>query len=101
LLRPTVRSIPLSQLYLALCHIFSLFCTPSPAPSSLRPTPQGNLYPPPPPTSYLSPEGLDAFAKATNGSVFPDDTKEEIKEFFDLDEASGGLNMKGFEQMYT
>lgn len=86
------------QLYNALSHIFSKYCTAHPthpAPSATPlPSPQGALFPPPPPTSYLSDAGLDAFATETNGSVFDKDTKDEIREFFDLDEETGGLTMK-------
>ncbi|KAL7415918.1 hypothetical protein BDY24DRAFT_430398, partial [Mrakia frigida] len=88
------------QLYNALSHIFAKYCTPPSLPESKRSTPQGSLFPPPPSTSYLSDAGLDAFACDTNGSAFDADTKGEIKEFFDLDEESGGLTLKGFEQMY-
>jgi len=91
----TVSLLPSPQLYNALSHIFAKYCTPVSTPESKRPTPQGSLFPPPPPTSYLSDAGLDAFARDTNnGSPFDADTKSEIKEFFDLDEESGGLTLK-------
>ncbi|ORZ23886.1 hypothetical protein BCR41DRAFT_319943 [Lobosporangium transversale] len=48
----------------------------------------------------LSNKELDAFAKDTNGDVFDEDTRTEIKEFLDLDD-KGQLTLKGFLQMYN
>jgi hypothetical protein len=38
----------------------------------------------PPEGAYLSPEGLDAWARDTNGSPFSQETKEELVEFLDV-----------------
>jgi hypothetical protein len=84
------------QLLGVLSYIFTSFCTPRQTPS----------FTPPPKTSYLSPSDLDAFALATNGAVFDDVTKGEIRTYFDtLEDGEGdakdGLTFAGFEQMYT
>lgn len=44
----------------------------------------------PPEGAYLSEEGLDAWARDTNGAPFDEDTKEELLEFMDVTD-DGGL----------
>lgn len=40
----------------------------------------------PPHNASLSPEGLDAWAKDTNGAPFSQETKDELVEFLDVAE---------------
>jgi len=40
----------------------------------------------PPQDAYLSAEGLDAWARDTNGAEFSEETKEEVKEYLDVTE---------------
>ncbi|KAI0934169.1 hypothetical protein AcV5_006104 [Taiwanofungus camphoratus] len=85
------------QLESCLKHIFAKYCTPPPpglAPGQKR---IGLLSPPD--GAYLTPEGLDTWAKDTNGAPFDDATKEELMEFMDVTE-DGGLTLKGFMQVY-
>ena len=37
----------------------------------------------PPPDAYLSDEGLDEWARDTNGAPFSEETKEELVDFLD------------------
>ena len=76
----------LSQLECCLKHIFAKYCTP-PVPIT-SPTPGKILTPPG--GAYLTPEGLDAWARDTNGAPFSAETKEELIEFLDVT-ADGGL----------
>ncbi|CDO72837.1 hypothetical protein BN946_scf185002.g22 [Trametes cinnabarina] len=74
-------------------HIFAKYCTPKAAPavhSGLLEPPEG---------AYLTSEGLDSWARDTNGAPFDEATKEEILEFMDVTE-DGGLTFKGFMQVY-
>jgi len=85
------------QLEYCLKHIFAKYCTPpapmtSPAPGKIRVLT-------PPEGAYLTPEGLDAWARDTNGAPFTSETKEELVEFLDVT-ADGGLTFKGFLQIY-
>ena len=82
-------SLAFTQLEACLKHIFSKYCTP--APRAVSPTP-GEIYAylTPPQGAYLTPEGLDAWARDTNGSPFSDETKAELIEFLDVT-ADGGL----------
>lgn len=41
----------------------------------------------PPEGAYLSKEGLDAWARDTNGAPFSEETKEELIEFLDVTDA--------------
>jgi len=71
-------------------RIFLKYCTPKPSetnPSTL------------PTNAYLPPDALDKWATDTNGSTLPDDQKEEIKEYMDVNE-EGNLTFKGFVQIY-
>ena len=81
--------ISLIQLEACLKHIFSKYCIP--APPTVSPTPGENYaYLTPPQGAYLTPEGLDAWARDTNGTPFSDETKSELIEFLDVT-ADGGL----------
>ena len=66
-------------------HIFAKYCTPKPA---LAQRNEGLVEPPE--GAYFSPEGLDAWARDTNGAPFDDATKEELLEFMDVTD-DGGL----------
>lgn len=66
-------------------HIFAKYCTPKPSPSE-----RSDAFLEPPEGAFLSPEGLDAWARDTNGSPFDDATKEELLEFMDVTD-DGGL----------
>lgn len=79
------------ELEACLAHIFAKYCTPRPEKTS------GLLVPPP--GAYLSSEGLDNWARDTNGSAFDDDSKEELLMFMDCTE-EGGLTFEGFLQVY-
>ncbi|KAL6305422.1 hypothetical protein BKA93DRAFT_825112 [Sparassis latifolia] len=85
------------QLELCLKHIFAKYCTPPPPP----PTPTNKRIELliPPEGAYLSPQGLDAWARDTNGAPFDDATKEELTEFLDVTD-EGCLTLKGFMQVY-
>ncbi|KAF8350782.1 hypothetical protein F5887DRAFT_876551 [Amanita rubescens] len=80
------------QLAACLEHIFAKYCTPA---VEKR---EGKLLSPPP-SAHLSPEGLDEWARDTNGVPFSKETKEELIEFLDVT-ADGGLTLKGFLQIY-
>ena len=74
----------------------------------------------PPPNAYLSMEGLDEWAKDTNGAPFSQETKDELIEFLDVTDDGcltcvrllavgfsaglilcvGGDRFKGFLQIY-
>jgi len=71
-------------------QIFSKYCTPSP-------TDADPLSPPP--NACLTSTALDKWAIDTNGTPLPDEQKEEIKEFMDVNE-EGNLTFKGFLQIY-
>lgn len=73
------------QLESCLKHVFAKYCTPRPSPAQQR----GELLEPPE-GAYLTNEGLDAWARDTNGAPFDEATKEEILEFMDVTE-DGGL----------
>ncbi|PWN91581.1 hypothetical protein FA10DRAFT_265429 [Acaromyces ingoldii] len=47
----------------------------------------------------LDDDELDAFARATNGEVLSDESKEEIKEYLDCDDQSR-ITFSGFCEMY-
>ncbi|KAF7338367.1 hypothetical protein MVEN_02062400 [Mycena venus] len=94
------------QLEVCLKHIFGGNCPP-------RHTPRKYCIPPapvphatdkrvllvPPEGAYLSKDGLDAWARDTNGAPFSQETKEELVEFLDVTDA-GELTFKGFLQIY-
>ena len=66
------------QLESCLKHIFAKYCTPKASAQK-----HGELLEPPE-GAYLSPEGLDSWARDTNGAPFDDATKEELLEFMDV-----------------
>jgi hypothetical protein len=67
------------QLEVCLKHIFAKYCTPAASKAS-----DATTLLVPPPDAYLSEEGLQKWALATNGEPFSDETKEEMVEFFDI-----------------
>lgn len=69
------------QLEACLAHIFSKYCTPRPQKR------QGLLVPPP--GAFLGVEGLDEWAKDTNGAPFDEESKEELLMFMDCTEEGG------------
>lgn len=77
-----------SQLEHCLKHVFSKYCTPPPPAASQAPG-QINILTPPE-GAYLTPEGLDAWARDTNGAPFTKETKDELVEFLDVTD-DGGL----------
>ncbi|KIP09069.1 hypothetical protein PHLGIDRAFT_103275 [Phlebiopsis gigantea 11061_1 CR5-6] len=79
------------ELEACLAHIFAKYCMP-------RPEKQPGLWVPPEGACLLS-EGLDEWARDTNGSAFDDDSKEELLMFMDCNE-EGGLTFEGFLQVY-
>lgn len=85
------------QLESCLQHIFAKYCTPQAQHSAVHRTRKPLLTPPE--GAYLSSEGLDAWAKDTNGAPFPQETKDELIEFLDVT-PEGGLTFKGFLQIY-
>ncbi|KZT67700.1 hypothetical protein DAEQUDRAFT_728695 [Daedalea quercina L-15889] len=82
------------QLESCLKHIFAKYCTPRPTGAQ-----KGVGLQSPPEGAYLSQEGLDTWARDTNGTPFDEATKEELMEFLDVTE-DGGLTLKGFMQVY-
>ncbi|KAI0375024.1 hypothetical protein BV20DRAFT_961275 [Pilatotrama ljubarskyi] len=83
------------QLESCLKHIFAKYCTPKPSPTQQKKV----ALLEPPEGAYLTSEGLDAWARDTNGAPFDEATKEEILEFMDVTD-DGGLTFKGFMQVY-
>jgi len=87
------------QLEICLKHIFAKYCVPS----SVAPQHAGDekrvALLEPPPNAYLTPAGLDAWARDTNGAPFSQETKDELVEFLDVTD-DGGLTFKGFLQIY-
>ena len=68
------------QLETCLKHIFAKYCSPSASRLDKKMLLQ------PPHNASLSPEGLDAWAKDTNGAPFSQETKDELVEFLDVAE---------------
>jgi len=77
-------------------HIFAKYCTP---PTPMPMVGKRGVLLTPPEGSYLTQEGLDAWATDTNGAPFSEETKEELREFLDVTE-KGWLTFKGFLQIY-
>ncbi|EST09866.1 EF-hand domain pair [Kalmanozyma brasiliensis GHG001] len=50
-------------------------------------------------TDVLTEADLDAFSTATNGAALPQESKDEIREFLDIDK-DGNLTLRGFIEMY-
>jgi hypothetical protein len=68
-------------------HIFAKYCTPSTVPTkaSAGQEPAAGGQPlVPASNAYLSMEGLDEWAKDTNGAPFSQETKDELIEFLDV-----------------
>ncbi|KDQ60726.1 hypothetical protein JAAARDRAFT_190879 [Jaapia argillacea MUCL 33604] len=86
------------QLEVCLKHIFSKYCTPQAAGVVVAPGGHPTLLTPPE-GAYLSPQGLDDWARDTNGAPFSEETKAELREFLDVTD-DGGLTFKGFLQVY-
>ncbi|KAI9570491.1 hypothetical protein HD554DRAFT_335566 [Boletus coccyginus] len=80
------------KLEACLKHVFTKYCTAAPPAVShqLLAPPEG---------AYLTQEGLDAWARDTNGAPFSQETKNELVEFLDVTD-DGGLTLKGFMQIY-
>lgn len=70
-------------------HIFAKYCVPPPSVPLTEDDKRVALLAPPP-NAYLSPEGLDNWARDTNGAPFSQETKEELVEFLDVTD-DGGL----------
>ncbi|EKM82753.1 hypothetical protein AGABI1DRAFT_111333 [Agaricus bisporus var. burnettii JB137-S8] len=91
------------ELEACLKHIFAKYCSP---PHPLAHAPDGSadgsgrmVLLTPASNAFLSPEGLDAWARDTNGAPFSQETKDELVEFLDVTD-DGGLTFKGFMQIY-
>ena len=69
-------------------HIFAKYCVPLPPTSPTQDKRLALLTPPE--GAYLSPVGLDAWARDTNGAPFSEETKEELVDFLDVTD-DGGL----------
>ncbi|KAF4614813.1 hypothetical protein D9613_002959 [Agrocybe pediades] len=74
-------------------HIFAKYCTPA----TTNTNAEGLLLPED--GAYLSEEGLQKWARETNGEPFSEETKEEVVESFDVT-YDGNLTFKGFLQLY-
>ncbi|KAI6045376.1 hypothetical protein EDC04DRAFT_2559706 [Pisolithus marmoratus] len=83
------------KLEACLKHIFTKYCVPA-SPSSDH---IGHSLLTPPEGAYLTQQGLDAWARDTNGAPFSQETKDELIEFLDVT-VDGGLTLKGFMQIY-
>ncbi|KAG6903211.1 hypothetical protein C0995_002754 [Termitomyces sp. Mi166 len=87
------------QLEACLEHIFAKYCVPPPNPREGGDEGHGVVLLEPPPGACLTPEGLDAWARDTNGAPFSQETKDELVEFLDVTD-DGSLTFKGFMQIY-
>ncbi|KAG5646669.1 hypothetical protein DXG03_002659 [Asterophora parasitica] len=87
------------QLEISLKHIFAKYCIPRPPNPPVEGDGKRVALLEPPPSAYLSPEGLDAWAQDTNGAPFSQETKDELVEFLDVTD-DGGLTFNGFLQIY-
>jgi hypothetical protein len=76
------------QLEACLKHIFTKYCRPPPPAMSRKSLGLSLLSPPE--GAYLTPEGLDEWARDTNGAPFTQETKDELIEFLDVTD-DGGL----------
>ncbi|KAG9318809.1 hypothetical protein JVU11DRAFT_911 [Chiua virens] len=85
------------KLEACLKHIFTKYCTAAPLAVSHKAHGLSLLVPPE--GAYLTQEGLDAWARDTNGAPFSQETKDELVEFLDVTD-DGGLTLKGFMQIY-
>ncbi|KAF9227512.1 hypothetical protein BS17DRAFT_773899, partial [Gyrodon lividus] len=87
------------KLEACLKHIFTKYCSPPPPAISISRKSLGLFLLSPPEGAYLTPEGLDQWARDTNGAPFSQETKDELIEFLDVTD-DGGLTLKGFMQIY-
>lgn len=75
------------QFELCLAHIFAKYCTPKPSPPSPPSSSPSNVsLLSPPEGAYLTAEGLDEWARDTNGAELSEEEKEEIGEYMDVTE---------------
>ncbi|EIM90152.1 uncharacterized protein STEHIDRAFT_51041 [Stereum hirsutum FP-91666 SS1] len=75
------------QFETCLAHIFAKYCTPKPSPSPPSSSPpSGAQLLSPPEGAYLTAEGLDEWARDTNGAELSAEEKEEIGEYMDVTE---------------
>jgi hypothetical protein len=72
------------QLEACLQHIFAKYCTPAPVDLSAQTRDGFFELLNPPPNAILTEEGLDAWARETNGAPFSEETKVELKDFLDV-----------------
>ncbi|KAL0947004.1 hypothetical protein HGRIS_013149 [Hohenbuehelia grisea] len=86
------------QLEVCLKHIFGKYCTPPPSEQTNSPRTSTRTLLVPPEDAYFTSEGLDAWARDTNGAPFSEEQKEEIQLLDVTDE--GYLTFKGFLQIY-
>lgn len=61
--------------------MFAKYCTPQPTPPING---KNGVFLTPPEGSYLTQQGLDAWAQDTNGAPFSEETKDELREFMDV-----------------
>jgi hypothetical protein len=83
----TLFCVSCNKLEACLQHIFTKYCTPQTRPAQLPSGTDGSgraVLLTPPPNAYLSPEGLDAWARDTNGAPFTQETKDQMVEFLDV-----------------
>ncbi|EIN07480.1 hypothetical protein PUNSTDRAFT_136160 [Punctularia strigosozonata HHB-11173 SS5] len=85
------------QLEQCLKHIFAKYCTP-PCPFA-NDSHRDSILLTPPDGAVLNREGLDAWARDTNGQPFSQETIDELTEFLDVTD-DGQLTYKGFLQIY-
>ncbi|CAE7113679.1 unnamed protein product [Rhizoctonia solani] len=78
----------------ALAQIFSKYCTPRPPPHTSPPRLVSLVE-----RAHMEEAGLDAWARDTNGTPFPEETKEEMKDTLDVTD-QGHLTFDGFIQIY-
>jgi hypothetical protein len=74
-------------------HIFAKYCSPPHPQAHALSSADGSgrtVLLTPPSNAFLSPEGLDAWARDTNGAPFSQETKDELVEFLDVTD-DGGL----------
>jgi hypothetical protein len=67
------------QLERCLKHIFAKYCDPPVEPNA-------NVLLSPSPNAYLTEKALEKWAMDTNGEPFSQEMKEEVMEFFDLND---------------
>ncbi|CEL52413.1 hypothetical protein RSOLAG1IB_00954 [Rhizoctonia solani AG-1 IB] len=78
----------------ALAQIFSKYCTPQPPPHTSPPRLISLVE-----RAWMEERGLDDWARDTNGTPFPEETKEEMRDTLDVND-QGNLTFNGFIQIY-